>query len=282
MQYHLSCGAIGVKANQQQAIDYAARFGFDCVDADGSYLARLSDTELGSLLDDMKSKKVGWAIAGFPVEFRKDDAAFADTMQKLPAYAKALRRAGVERVTTWIMPSEAARTYLTTFRVYSKRMREAATVLGDENIRFGMEYIGPRTLLNAQRYPFLHTMAEMREFIAEINRPNVGVVLDSWHWYTSGDSKADLLSLKASDVVSVDLNDAPKDIPVEKQIDGSRELPAATGVIDVKTFLSSLKEIGYRGPVRAEPFNEAVRKMAPEDAIRTTKAAIDKAFAQIG
>ena len=35
MQFHLSCGAIGVKASQREAIDYAAKYGFDAVDADG-------------------------------------------------------------------------------------------------------------------------------------------------------------------------------------------------------------------------------------------------------
>ena len=39
-------------------------------------------------------------------------------------------------------------------------------------------------------------------------------MLDSWHWYTAGDNRADLLSLKASDVVAVDLNDAPNGVAV--------------------------------------------------------------------
>jgi hypothetical protein len=33
--------------------------------------------------------------------------------------------------------------------------------------------------------------------------------------------------------------------------------------------------------VRAEPFNDAVRKMPPDQALSATKAAIDKAFASI-
>src|SRR3982750_2433921 len=74
MQYHLSCGAIGVKADQRQAIDYAAQYGFDCGDAGGTSLGSLSAAALDRLLDDMNSKKVGWAIAGLPVEFRNDDA----------------------------------------------------------------------------------------------------------------------------------------------------------------------------------------------------------------
>jgi sugar phosphate isomerase/epimerase len=280
MQYHLSCGAIGVKASQQQAIDYAAKYGFDCVDADGKYLASLSDAALAHLLDDMKARNVGWAAAGLPVEFRRDDAAFASSVKEFPAYAKALRRARVERVGTWILPSHASRTYLTNFRVHANRLRDVAAILEAENLRFGMEYVAPRTSLVAEKYPFLHTMAEMKELIAEINHPNVGIVLDSWHWYCAGDTAKDLLSLKASDVISVDLNDAPKGIPVEQQMDLSRELPAATGVIDVKAFLGSLKEIGYHGPVRAEPFNDAVNKMSADEALRATIASLDKAFAQ--
>jgi len=53
-------------------------------------------------------------------------------------------------------------------------------------------------------------------------------------------------------------------------------------VIDAGSFLGALQTIGYDGPVRAEPFNDVVRKMAPEQALVATKAAIDKAFAQIG
>src|SRR5437899_220340 len=84
MQLHLSCGALGIKANQRGAIDLAAQYGFDVVDADGNYLAGLADGELHDLLGYMESKRVGWAMAGLPVEFRRDDAAFSAAMAKFP------------------------------------------------------------------------------------------------------------------------------------------------------------------------------------------------------
>src|SRR5215471_16391628 len=95
MSLHLSCGAIGVKASQSEAVDYAARFGFDSVDADGRYLGTLETADLGRLLDHMREQKVSWAIAGLPVEFRKDDQSFADSMKSLPAFCTGLKRAGV-------------------------------------------------------------------------------------------------------------------------------------------------------------------------------------------
>ena len=281
MKLHLSCGALGVKANQREAVEYAAKAGFDVVDADGRYLAGLSQSEVPELRDWMASKKVGWAMAGLPVDFRRDDATFSDGMKTFPAYAQAVRRAGVERVTTWLSPTSAQRTYLVNFRLHAQRLREIARVLADNNIRFGMEYVAPKTSWAAQRYPFIHTMAEMKELMAEMNQPNVGFVLDSWHWYTAGESKEDILSLRGKDVVSVDLNDAPAGVPLDQQMDGKRELPAATGVIDVKGFLSGLEKIGYDGPVRAEPFNEAVRRMAPEQAVSAALGALRKAFAEV-
>jgi len=282
MSLHLSCGALGVKASQTEAIDHAAHFGFDVVDADARFLGELPPADLARLLDGMKAKNVGWAMAGFPTEFRKDDAAFAESVKTLPALAAGLERAGVKRVTTWISPNSADLTYMANLKIHARRLREAAGILKDHGIRFGLEYVGPKTSWSTKRFPFVHTMAEMKELMAEIDRPNVGFVLDSWHWFTAGETKKDLLTLRPEQVVSVDLNDAPAGIPVDQQMDGKRELPAATGVIDVASFLGALQAIGYDGPVRAEPFNDPVRKMAPAEAMAATKAAIDKAFAQIG
>ena len=58
MSIHLSCGALGIKASQTEAIDYAARYGFDAVDADGRYLGDLPPSEVTRLLDSMRAKNV--------------------------------------------------------------------------------------------------------------------------------------------------------------------------------------------------------------------------------
>ena len=146
-------------------------------------------------------------------------------------------------------------------------------------MRLGLEYVGPKTAWAARRYPFLHTLAETRELIGEIGQANVGLVLDSWHWFHAGDTAAEIAALRNEDVVAVDLNDAPADVPKDQQKDGARELPMATGVIDLPAFMKALAAIGYDGPARAEPFNEAVRKLPREEAVAATSQAVKKAFA---
>lgn len=277
----LRCGAIGVKANLQQSIDYAHQFGFESVEPNAGAVAALSQAELDEVLADMKAKNVVWGAAGLPVNFRSDDATFQAGMKTFPEMAAKLQKAGITRMGTWLSPTSNDLTYVANFRQHARRLREVCKVLGDHGLRFGMEYVGPKTSWTKLRYPFIHTMAETKDLIAEIGTGNVGFVLDSWHWYTAGDTLDDLLSLTNSDVIACDLNDAPAGLAVDEQMDLSRELPMATGVIDLKTFLGALVEIGYDGPVRAEPFNKPLSQMDNEEALAATAKAMRKAFALV-
>ena len=112
--------------------------------------------------------------------------------------------------------------------------------------------------------------------------PGVGYVLDSWHWFLAEDTVDQIGALRNEDVVAVDLNDAPAGIPKDEQMDLSRELPVATGIIPVADFLGALQAIGYDGPVRAEPFNKTLNAMDDDAAAATAVAALKEAFALLG
>jgi sugar phosphate isomerase/epimerase len=285
MTIDLVCGAIGVRAAQDEAIALAQRHGFESVAPEAEHLAGLTDEALAALLASLREKTLVFGAAGLPVDFRGAEARFAADLEKLPRLAAALKRAGVTRVGTWLSPTHTELTYLRNLRQHTARLGRVAQVLDEHGLRLGLEYVGPKTSWTRGRFPFIHTLAETQDLIAEIaaatGRKNVGLVLDSWHWYTAGETVADLQKLRAEDVVAVDLNDAPAGIPVDQQVDSRRELPAATGVIDVRAFLRTLVEIGYDGPVRAEPFNAALRAMPAEEAVAATAAAMRKAFAML-
>jgi sugar phosphate isomerase/epimerase len=182
---------------------------------------------------------------------------------------------------TWLMSGHSSLSYVENFRQHARRLRAVAQILKDQDIRLGMEYVGTRTIWTKQRYPFIHTLKEMRDLIAEIGSGNAGVVLDCWHWWQAEDTVPDVLTLKNEDVISVDLNDAPSGVPKDQQVDGRRELPCATGVIDVGAFLKALNQIGYDGPVRAEPFNKPLKDMENEPACAATISALKRAVALV-
>jgi sugar phosphate isomerase/epimerase len=281
MTIELSPGSIGVKGTPLQIAEYAQRFGFESVEVDSGFLAGLDDAALNSYLGEIRARGLVLGHAGMPVEFRRGEDDFQKGLRELPRRAAALKRAGVSRMSTWISPGSDELTYLENLRLHARRLRHVALILADNDVRFGLEYVGPKTSWTARRFPFVHTMKEMKELIAEIGAPNMGFVLDSWHWYTAKETVDDLKTLKASDVVTVDLNDAPAGIPVDEQKDSARELPCATGVIDAAGFLNALNAMGCDAPVRCEPFNARLRAMPPEEALKSTADAMKKAFALI-
>ena len=278
----LNPGTIGVSANQQTLLDMAIAHGFEAIISMPAELSQYSGAELQELLERMKEHNITWGSTNLPVDFRKDEHTFKEDIETLKLQIKAIQAAGATRMNTWIMPSHNTLTYSQNFARHKERLGQCADVLDDHGVRLGLEYVAPKTLMNRSRYPFMRTMAEARELIDAMGRPNVGLVLDAFHWYCAEDTRDDILGLENKDIVTVDLNDARADLSRDEQIDGTRELPLATGVIDLQPFLSALVEIGYDGPVRAEPFNQTLREMDDVEGVKATYKAMAAAFALVG
>lgn len=282
MKIALSPGSIGVESTQDEAIGLAHYFGYEAVQPNGRELAAFSSTRLSELPGELSAFGLVWAAAGLGVDFRKDEPLFQEGLRNWSREVKALQQAGVTRVGTWIMPTHDSLTYIQNFKQHVRRLQEIALIAEDHGMRLGLEYVGTKSLWSSKAFPFVHTMVETQELIAEIGNPNVGFVLDSWHWWTAEEGSADILALRNVDVVSCDLNDAPVGIPKDKQHDTTRELPLVTGVIPIKDFLEALVQIGYNGPVRAEPFNKRLNALSNEEACSETIIAMRKAFSVIG
>jgi len=267
---NLAPGHIGVRANQQQALEYAVKYGFDSISPNPGEFANKSSSEIREWLGLMKEKGIRYGAGGLPVDFRRDDERFKNSLAKLPKQAGLLRQLGVTRVATWIMPGSRELTYLQQFKLLTHRFRQVAKVLKDSDIRLGLEFVGPRTTRMRSRFAFICTHIEMMELVEAIGTGNVGLLLDSWHWYTSHGTVDELLKLSNNDIVHVHVNDAPAGIDVDKQVDNRRALPATTGVIDMKGFINAMVKIGYDGPVECEPFDQELRQMDNDAALKKT------------
>jgi len=69
---------------------------------------------------------------------------------------------------------------------------------------------------------------------------------------------------------------APAGIDIDQQQDLVRELPAATGVIDIQGFMNKLAAMHYTGGVLVEPFNAKLNAMPREQALLATVRSLDK------
>ena len=267
---NLAPGHIGVRANQRQALEYAAKYGFDSITPDPGEFENKSIAEISEWVAIMKEKGIRYGAAGLPVEFRRDQQRFQQELAALGKQAGILKQMGVNRMATWLPPGHNTLTYLQNFEQHKNRLREVAKVLSDNDIRLGLEFVGPKTSRARYRFPFICTQLDMMELVNAIGTKNVGLLLDSWHWYTSQGTVEELLRLSNSDVIHVHVNDAPSGIPVEQQIDNRRSLPVTTGVIDLKGFINTLVKIGYDGPVECEPFDQELNQMEDDAALQKT------------
>ncbi len=279
----LSPGAIGVQASTvEEALAAAKTGGFGGVEINvGEIADRVEQNGAASVTDLFAAAGILPAGWGLPIDWRGDEAVWTEGLKHLPRQARAAAAVGATRTMTWVMPCSDTRPYDENRDFHVARFTPIARILADEGVSLGLEFIGPKTLRDTQAHPFIHTMGEMLALGSRIG-PNIGLLLDAYHWYTSHGTQADLNALTPAQVVYVHVNDAPKNVAVDDQLDGVRDLPGATGTIDIVGFLSALQAIGYDGPVTPEPFVNLSHLPSDADRLKTVGAAMDDIWQKAG
>jgi sugar phosphate isomerase/epimerase len=157
---NLNLGAIGIKATLGESIDYARRYGFIGIDFSITEAVTLAETiGMDGVRDLFENAGVFPGSWGFPVNYRQDDAAWREGLMMLPKQAEFALELGCTRTATWILPASDERNFHENFEFHVNRLRPAAQILADYGCRFGLEFIGPKTLRTPRKYNFVHTMA---------------------------------------------------------------------------------------------------------------------------
>lgn len=278
--------AIGIRGLAlRDAIGLARDSGFAGLTFDIRVAAQaVTDHGLGEVRSWFTEANVRPANWGLPVAWR-DDARWEEDLQKLPPLAAVGRELGATRTATFMPSGSNDRTFDENFAWHVSRLRPIAEVLREEGCRFGIEYIGTATWRAQFPHEFIYTLAGLMELVAAIDVDNVGVMVDSWHLFSSCGTVADLDRLTNRDVVVAHVNDAPAGIAWSDQIDTQRALPLETGVIDLIGFMQALQRIDYDGPVMPEPFSQRLNDLAVSDplaAARETARSMDAMWAAAG
>jgi sugar phosphate isomerase/epimerase len=252
----------------------AARVGFPGTDVMLEAAMKAGVQATKQLLAELKIKP---AVINFPVEFRKDDATFRASLSNLDEAGRFAAAIGCPRMITWIMPSsETPKDELR--RIYKQRFTESARILARSDVRLGLEFLGPLHLRKMYSHEFIWRMNEMLAFAKECG-PNVGLLLDAWHWHHAGATAKDIVSAGREQIVHVHFDDSVN-LPPEKIRDDERLMPGE-GVIDLVGFLRALQKISYTDALSVEVFGRGLKDMTPEAAaklgLETSRAVFRKA-----
>src|SRR5688572_18611090 len=110
-----------------------------------------------------------------------DDAAFQAQLPALAENAAFCRAIGCSRVQLVLGPATLdGQSKEERWTQVQRRLSAAATVLAKEDVRLGLEFLGPLVFRAPPRVPFVWTLRDTLA-LCEASGPNVGVTLDAWH-----------------------------------------------------------------------------------------------------
>jgi len=217
-----------------------------------------------------------------PLPFGGEDAAFNEALKPLADDAAFCAAIGCDRMMV-VLPASTTQPKDEQRKLVRDRFAAISAVLQKAGVRLGMEFLGP-LYFRAGRAggppstPFIWNLPDTVALAKECG-PNIGAILDAWHWYHSGGTTSDILAAGETRIIHVHISDA-KPSPPEDVRDNQRFMPGE-GVIDLVGFLQALKKIGYTGGISPEPLGRIPQEMSPEDAARlaleTTLATMRKA-----
>jgi len=145
------------------------------------------------------------------------------------------------------------------------RSREVGELADSFGLTVAIEFLA--------RAPFLGTLAAAAELVEQVDRPNVGILLDTFHFHAGGSTMADFGLVGRRGIVYVHLSDAP-DVPRSMLTDAQRVLPGQ-GCFPWPETLARLEQAGYDGFCSVELFNPALWSMEPAEVARRARGACD-------
>jgi sugar phosphate isomerase/epimerase len=272
----LNAGAVHVKVSDLEGGIAACKLGgFDSLAMHPGLVDGRDASQAKDLLTAAGIVPGAW---GIPFDWRASESDYDAGLAKMAGQTKLMAEVGVTRCATWILPGANDKNFDSNWAFHVRRLKPIADLLRDHGMVVGLEFIGPKTLRDTFRHPFIYTMLEMLE-LAKMVGSNAGLLLDAWHLHTSEGSVEQLSTLDPRNIALVHINDAPVGVALDDLVDNKRCLPCATGVIDLKGFFTALRALGYTGPVEAEPFDDSLKSLASDDErIQKVGASVAQAF----
>lgn len=281
MYKNLSMTALGHSVPFEQTCSLARKHDFDGVELDLLFLRSLGQPHHAvDWFSATGLKPGGYSLRAAWRESDSDET-FEKSLETVVADSELVAQLDCRRCFTSVMPRSEKLDFYQHFDLVVPRLTRVAEILAKHHITLGFEFLGPPTLRTNRHKDFVHTLDGARTFAAAIGMHslNTGVLLDTFHWYTSGGSIQEIEHLDHNEVVNVCLSDGFAGRSADEQLDHEREMPGSTGIVDIPGLVGALHRIAYVGPLTVQPFCAAIKAMSPDDAAAAANAALDRILA---
>lgn len=283
MYKNLSPKALGVSGRQSELIELALTYGFRGLDVDLADLTKRARVHgVSQAIRFLESAKV--KVGGFdlPVPWQGDPTAFDAQLKSLTEATEVAAALKAHRCVLTILPSGDDRPFQENFEFHRQRIARMAEVLAKQNIRLGLGFQSLRSQREGKAYQFIHEASALVTLVKSIGAPNVGVLVDTFHWFLGDGTLDQIRDLPADQIVSVRLADYSRDEDPAEFEESNRRLPGDGGGIDCQAVVSLLAQKKYDGPVSIYPHPRYFRGTTRESIVQRTTQTLEEFWRTAG
>ena len=263
-------GATTMKADLPTDIRAAAAAGFDYVEIWAAKLRKFlqenSTADLKALFVENGIKPL--SIKSIEHATLRDDAAYAQIKSECEELSSIAEAIGCPYIV--VVPGKLPPGGLSSYEVIEESvgvLRELASIGERHSVALALEFLG-------QTDCSVQTLELADEIVVKVNRRNIGLVIDSFHFYTGGSTIKMIEALDPKRLFIFHINDA-EDLPRQRLTDANRVLPGL-GILPLKEIIAAFKKIGFDANASVEIFRPEYWERDPFELARDAKSAIER------
>lgn len=268
-------GATTLKADLATDIAVAGRAGFDFVEIWAAKLmGYLERGGLPALRRDLKRAGVRAATLNSVEHVTFNDP--SGHVRMLEDFQRFCRVAeAINAETVIVVPSPRPRgVSLAAIEQESIRvLRELSAIARPYGVRLAYEFLGFADCT-------VNSLAQCASIVEKVARPNVGLVLDMFHFFAGGSSVASIREVNPEKIFIVHINDVER-APRRKMHDALRLYPGK-GILPLERILRALKATGYADGFSVEIFRPQYWNRPPLRVAREARKSALAALRQVG
>jgi sugar phosphate isomerase/epimerase len=147
-----------------------------------------------------------------------------------------------------------------------RSLRLCADIVGESGARLALEFTS---------YGGLTSLSDAMDLCDAVGWERCGVLVDSLHFFRTGESWSDLRALDGDQIALVHLDDAPTATGRDSMFESRfRRLPPGAGSLPLEEFRDAIATTGYDGVVSAEVLSAELRALSPEEGARALIGAL--------
>ena len=265
-------GATTMRADLDEDIRAAGAAGFDCLEIWAAKLRRYLSG--GGTTDTLRAALAAHGLEPYSINsiehvtFR-DDARHAQLLAECEELCRIADEIGCPYIVVVPSPLPEGKTRDDVIDESSRVLKELSGIAERHGVGLAFEFLG-------QPDCSVPTLELADEIVRRVKRENVGLVIDSFHFYAGGSTVESIDALDPARLFIFHINDA-EDLPREQLEDRHRLLPGL-GILPLAEIVAALRRIGYDRVASVEIFRPEYWERDPTELAREAKAAVEKAI----